>query len=444
MKAKIFLTIAVLFFIISAFSQKPTIELSFTAKDNADYVQLDRIDVVNLTQVGDTSLFYPDTVLLLDYLIGIPQFSDGISGLKLYQNYPNPAKYNTTISLFVPEKDEVSILITDMQGSVLLRTNRVLEKGMHSFRYSPGKGTHCFITAQWRGESSSIKILQTTQYSNAAISLEYLGSENISLPLKITEAVTGFPFSLGDVLLFIGYSDTLQSGMLHSPQSNHTFTFQFATNIPCPGIPTVDYGGQIYNTIQILGQCWLKENLNIGLMISGDSSMKDDGVIERYCYNNEPDSCLSIGALYSWNEMMQYTTQEGVQGICPPGWHIPTDNEWKILEGAIDSQFGIADPIWDSAEIFRGYDAGKNLKTSDYWYSGDPGTDLFGFSALPGGTRQYSGDFDYIRQAGFWWTSTILDFNHDWARTLNYDEAGIKRYDLYKNLGISVRCLKDN
>jgi uncharacterized protein (TIGR02145 family) len=122
-----------------------------------------------------------------------------------------------------------------------------------------------------------------------------------------------------------------------------SYTFQFATNIPCPGMPTVEYEGQVYNTIQIFSQCWLKENLNVGMMIPEAKDQSNNGIIEKYCYNNEPDSCAKYGGLYRWDEMMQYTTQQGTQGICPPGWHLPTDEEWKVLEGAVDSQYGIGD-----------------------------------------------------------------------------------------------------
>jgi len=64
---------------------------------------------------------------------------------------------------------------------------------------------------------------------------------------------------------------------------------------------------------------------------------------------------------------MQYTTQQGVRGICPPGWHLPTDEEWKVLEGAVDSQYGIGDPEWDNY-YYRGFDAGTNLKSISGWY----------------------------------------------------------------------------
>jgi len=78
-------------------------------------------------------------------------------------------------------------------------------------------------------------------------------------------------------------------------------------------------------------RCWLKENLNAGLMIDSSQSMQDNGYFEKYCYHNNVDSCAKYGGLYQWDEIMQYTTQQGVQGICPPGWHVPTDAEWTSL-----------------------------------------------------------------------------------------------------------------
>jgi uncharacterized protein (TIGR02145 family) len=427
---------------IVATAQRPTLELTFTAVNNTAHVQMDSIKIMNRTQGGDTVLYWPDTVLSI-YYVGFPEFSGEKTVFLVYQNYPNPVTAQTTISLYIPDKDNVSMIITNILGRVALKYERVLDKGIHSFRFTPGGGNLYFFTAQWRGNSSSIKILQAGLNSGGTSSLDYTGSEDSSPQLKAMKAIQDFSFSPGDELLYIGYADTLQSGMLDVPAESQTFTFQFATNIPCPGTPTVEYEGQVYNTIQIFSQCWLKENLNVGTMIEGTMEQSDNGTMEKYCYNNEPDNCAKYGGLYQWNEMMQYTTQPGAQGICPPGWHLPADEEWKVLEGAVDSQYGIGDPEWDLYEDYRGYDAGTNLKTTSGWnyYSG--GTDLFGFSGLPGGGRYPVVGWDGIGYGGHWWASTESNGGNVWNRGLNYIFPGVRRDSHGRVYGFSVRCLRD-
>jgi len=100
---------------------------------------------------------------------------------------------------------------------------------------------------------------------------------------------------------------------------------------PCPGNPTIVYGGQTYNTVQIGAQCWLKENLNIGTKINGTVNQNNNSIIEKYCYGDLESNCNIYGGLYQWNEMMQYVTTAGVQGICPAGWHVPTDDQWATV-----------------------------------------------------------------------------------------------------------------
>ena len=105
----------------------------------------------------------------------------------------------------------------------------------------------------------------------------------------------------------------------------------FNTGIPCPGEPTVLYEGIIYNTVLIGTQCWLRENLNVGIRIDGIQNASDNGVIEKYCYDDNPTNCTTYGGLYQWNEAMQYVSTEGTQGICPPGWHIPRLSEFQNI-----------------------------------------------------------------------------------------------------------------
>lgn len=199
---------------------------------------------------------------------------------------------------------------------------------------------------------------------------------------------------------------------------------------PCPGIPTINYGGQIYNTVQIGSQCWMKENLNIGYMVDGAYDQIDDGMIEKYCYDDNPGNCDTYGGLYQWDEMMNYITIEGTRGICPAGWHIPTDAEWTTLTDYLGG----------------GGIAGGKMKAvgTNYWNT--PNTDASnesGFTALGSGQRLDYGAFYYIGDYTDFWSSTESNYDNALYRLLYYDWAGVSDYDNLKNNGFSVRCMKD-
>ncbi len=205
---------------------------------------------------------------------------------------------------------------------------------------------------------------------------------------------------------------------------------------------TINYDGQTYQTVIIGTQCWMAENLNIGSRIDGSEEQTDNGDIEKYCYDDEPDSCDNYGGLYQWDEMMQYVTDTATQGICPAGWHIPTDHEWKILEGTVDSLYGVGDPEWNGIG-YRGYDAGYNLKSQNGWYSGGNGSDVYRFTALPGGLRYPDGSFYYLGMIGYWWSSTEHSSSNAWYRKVHYNHDDVTRVYVNKEYGFSVRCLKD-
>jgi uncharacterized protein (TIGR02145 family) len=440
MKTKILLHILALLLNLSAKGQN-TIDLAFTAENNGNLVQSDSIKVMNRTQGGDTVLYWPDTLLSI-YCVGTPENSDFTRAFRVYQNYPNPVKDKTTVTLHVPMNDKVTIHVTDIMGRVILRSERTLDKGNHSFELTIGNGNLFFFTAIWQEQSSTIKILQSGLFPNETTTLEYTAREDCLPQLRSSYNIQGFYFTPGDELLFISYANGLQSGIIDSPEESKTYIFQFATNIPCPGIPTVEYGGQVYNTIQIFSQCWLKENLNVGEMIEGTIEQSNNGILEKYCYENNTFYCTTYGGLYQWNEMMQYTTQPGVQGICPPGWHIPTDEEWKVLEGAVDNQYGIGNNIWETGG-YRGYNAGTNLKTTSGWYGNGNGTDIFLFSGLPGGVRNFSGDFGLVGDRAYWWTSKEAVFAYAMCRVLNYYYSEVLRDGNFVQDGYSVRCTRD-
>ena len=214
--------------------------------------------------------------------------------------------------------------------------------------------------------------------------------------------------------------------------------------IPCPCIPTVSYEGQAYHTVLIGEQCWLRENLNVGAMTDGTIEQSDNGTIEKYCYDNDPANCTIYGGLYGWSEAMQYVTTEGAQGICPADWHIPTDNEFKILEGTVDAVYPVGDPEWD-IHGWRGFDAGSNLKEtgSTHWTPpNEDATNSSGFTGLPGGMRNYDdGGFDYLTIRSHFYSSTQISEYDARSRYLNTGLAESGRFADMEH-GFSIRCLK--
>ncbi|NCA77551.1 MAG: hypothetical protein EOM90_14560 [Alphaproteobacteria bacterium] len=199
---------------------------------------------------------------------------------------------------------------------------------------------------------------------------------------------------------------------------------------PCPGIPTVEYGGQTYNTVQIGTQCWLKENLNIGTRINGSQNQANNGTMEKYCYNDLDANCDTYGGLYQWDEAMQYLTTAGVQGICPAGWHLPTDTEWAVLTTFLGG-----------ASV-----AGGKMKETGitHWALPNTGaTNSSGFNALPGGDRNYSGTFDDLTYNAYFWSSSEYNAPYAWDRGLYYGNANADRDYDNKTDGFSGRCLKD-
>jgi uncharacterized protein (TIGR02145 family) len=177
-------------------------------------------------------------------------------------------------------------------------------------------------------------------------------------------------------------------------------------------------------------------------MILGIYDQMDNDTIEKYCYDDLESNCTLYGGLYQWDEMMQYVADEGTVGICPVGWHVPSDNELKILEGTVDSQFDVGDPVWN-LEGYRGYDAAKNLKSTYGWYNNGNGLDTYSFEALPSGIRNAIPAFNLITKIFYYWSSTEINETYVWTRHFKWESDQITRYDIVKIHGRSVRCLKD-
>ncbi len=205
-------------------------------------------------------------------------------------------------------------------------------------------------------------------------------------------------------------------------ESKWSTIWNFTTGKFCIRTPVVEYLSKIYKTVQIGNQCWLKENLDIGTMIQGTDTSKDNGVIEKYCYRNDPTNCNTYGGLYQWDEAMQYTTTPGARGICPPSWHIPTLVEFQACSTTVGGN-------------------GNALKAIGQGTGGGAGTNTSGFSALLSGHRHGNGGFSY--GAYFWSSTEYGPTRASYMRLYRYGSGILIDYYAGRERGSSVRCLKD-
>jgi len=200
--------------------------------------------------------------------------------------------------------------------------------------------------------------------------------------------------------------------------------------------------GQSYSTVQIGSQCWMAENINIGTKINGNEEQTDNASIEKYCYGNNTTECDTYGGFYQWNEMMQFVTVESTQGVCPTGWHIPSDNEWKTLE----IELGMSQSEADNSGSRGTNEGSKMAGNADLWYNGalenDPEFNTSGLMLLPAGYRNTDGSFDDQNSHTILWTSGVYS-TYAWRRNLSYEDTDVYRSYYNKAYGFSVRCVKD-
>jgi len=206
---------------------------------------------------------------------------------------------------------------------------------------------------------------------------------------------------------------------------------------------SVAYGGQNYDLVEIGDQCWFKENLDIGTMLCPGSpnntycyeAQTDNSVVEKYCYyNNAVDAggggCSTGGGLYRFSEAMQYSVVDGAQGICPTGYHIPSDGEWYVLENYLKDSGQTCDPdriqAWDCSGAGTKLNAGGST----------------GFESLAAGGYGFagSGAFSYWGIEPIFWSSTVTGGNA-WMRWIN--TATLRYADSQTTVAASVRCLKN-
>jgi uncharacterized protein (TIGR02145 family) len=199
----------------------------------------------------------------------------------------------------------------------------------------------------------------------------------------------------------------------------------------------ISHEGYDYSTVLIGDQCWFSENCRY-LPVVSPSSEESETESYYYVYGYEgtdvataqaTENYATYGVLYNWPAVM-------TEGICPTGWHMPSDEEWQILEISL----GMSES--NAMELgFRGTDEGAQMKSISGWFNNGNGTNTSGFNSKPGGLLPGIG-FYGLELHGFWWTSTVTENNY-LARQLVFGDDTISRQYEDPIVGFSARCVKD-
>lgn len=346
-------------------------------------------------------------------------------GFAVSENFPNPFNPRTRIVFSTPKITGIKINVFNAIGQVVKEVpEKLFPMGTNYIDLELNGLPNGFYVAQLiidgkQSVTRKLMLLYGSQHLNITG-----GGANITLnkPECLNASTSETKI---DSLVISGdsvYRKTFTKLPLISGESLNLGNLNTLT--PCPGTPFIDYGGKKYNTILIGAQCWMKENIDIGTMITGTEQMSDNNVIEKYCYANKPENCLVFGGLYQWGEATQYTAGEKAQGICPPGWHIPSKTElYDVLSASVNGN-------------------GNKLKSEGQGSGEGAGINTSGFSALLDGYRSnIDGNFYSDGGTSFWSSTEASTQNAHYIYLLgNY--SNILQNNKSKQLGLYVRCLK--
>ena len=299
------------------------------------------------------------------------------------------------------------------------------------------------ITASY-SLTAQVAINQDDSNPDPSAMLDIKSTNKGLLPPRMTEAEIELIVNPANGLMVFNTTNNKIYIFVSTDNEWKELNYSSGTITPYCGNAIIDSrDSKSYSTVQIGTQCWMGENLNVGTRINGGTNQTDNDTIEKYCYNDVVANCNTYGGLYQWDEMMQYTTDTATQGICPGGWHLPTDNEWKIME----MQIGMS--LTDANKIgYRGIDEGSKIAGNETLWA-DGGLDqnvnfgTSGFVGLPGGNLFVNGSFFSLTTGANFWSSSESG-SGVWNRHLNYRYPKLYRTSANsKASGYSIRCLKD-
>lgn len=436
--------------------------LTFTGHDTRsdDYVQLSYVVVTNVTQGWTDTLVYPDTVVVLTENDGtgiIENADNNVFGLS--QNNPNPFNGTTNVELNLTEVGKTRIEITDVTGrTVETLCVTALQPGIHKFHVNIADAGIYFLTARQNGKTSSVKMVNNG--TGTKNSIEYTGTieTNSYLYQQLKNGEKGHiyrPFAYGDQMEYVGYtyylgvefvSEVIRQALYFS----EPLTLNFLLPFICGTSVKYDIDGNLYNTVQIGTQCWMKENLKTTRYANGTyiprGTERTYDIAYWYYPGDDEANKETGGLLYNWKAMMGGSPSSsynpsGVQGICPNGWHLPSDAEWYQMTQYVSSQSeywcdSISSNIASALAAATGWENSDSTCNVGNNQSANNATD---FNALPVGN--FFGNYVGMGQSVSYWTTTEANDYYAHYCALYYNRSDVLRTYTNKYGAFSVRCI---
>lgn len=450
--------------VVTIFAQQETIKFVGHELNDNKYIQLSKIEIKNVTQNWTDTIMYPDTTLVLKVSVGIDNQTGNQFGLK--QNNPNPFIGTTDVNLEVAKAGKVTMILTDILGrTVKTISTTISTPGTHAFRINVSSTGTYTLTARQNGKVSSVKMIN--QGMGNSNDITYIGvAANLSINCKGT---IDKPFFYGDKMEFKGYAEVSAGEIEGIAVWRETITTETiklpinsnSENFVCGISSATDLDGNIYNTVLLDRQCWMKENLRVsrlpnGRVITCDFEMSRT-TPHRYIADNDEERIAELGYLYNWAAVMNQRNPSnkvpsGIQGICPAGWHVPSAQEYQYMYDYVAS---VADYVCeDRTDTFSAPAIAKALCSEYGWkqeasnpcsagrYSAN--NNATGFSIVPAGC--YFQTFQNTGRAAYLWTtteSTKRPNDCSMNQFIDFGLAFMQNSSGIRDAGYSLRCLRD-
>ncbi|MFZ1694951.1 MAG: fibrobacter succinogenes major paralogous domain-containing protein [Flavobacteriales bacterium] len=417
-----------------------SITITFNATLNGSNWPLDSVWVHNVTQAADTLIVAPANTLVLG-TVGISDPSG--SDLRM-QASPNPYRDEALITFTTLMSGPASVSVHDLAGRDLARFADVLLAGAHRIRLHGGGGQMLLVTVAQGTQRQTLRMISAETTASAPIQLRYEGIAGYP-----KGGGAGWAWAPGDELRYIGYgaaAGLVKSAVItEAPNASITHTFALLAGAVCRQAPTMtDLDGNVYRAVDVNGACWSAQELRTTKYANGDAvaAVSDASTwiattSGAVCsYNNSASNDAATGKRYNW------FAASDPRGLCPLGWHVATDLEWKNMESGL----GMTTSDLDGMGFIRGAaeNVGGKMKSLQTWNSPNTGaTDETGLGLTGSGQRSgIGGGFSGISTAGYWWSSTD-NGAEALFRTMITSSGGIVRDDFPKQNGFCVRCVLD-